>query len=92
MSGKQGGDPAKLAKALVTVVDQEQPPLRWVAGADAVETVEQKATELLAQVDAYRDLSSSLAFDEAQAGHMRAGRPSHDAHVTFPPTGPGDAI
>src|SRR5213075_1750722 len=35
MSGKQGGDPAKLAKALVTVVAEEQPPLRWVAGADA---------------------------------------------------------
>jgi hypothetical protein len=68
MSGKQGGDPAKLAKALVTVVEQDQPPLRWVAGADAVETVEQKANELLAQVDAYRDLSSSLALDEAQAG------------------------
>jgi NAD(P)-dependent dehydrogenase (short-subunit alcohol dehydrogenase family) len=67
MSGKQGGDPAKLAKALVTIVDQEQPPLRWVAGADAVETVERKARELLAQVDAYRGLSSSLAFDEAQA-------------------------
>ena len=64
MSGKQGGDPAKLAKALVTVVDEEKPPLRWVAGADAVETVEQKARELLAQVDAYRDLSTSLAFDE----------------------------
>jgi NAD(P)-dependent dehydrogenase (short-subunit alcohol dehydrogenase family) len=63
MSGKQGGDPAKLATALVTVVDQEQPPLRWVAGADAVATVEQKANELLAQVDAYRDLSSSLAVD-----------------------------
>ena len=67
MSGKQGGDPAKLAKALVTIVDQEQPPLRWVAGAEAVETVEQKANDLLAQVDAYRSLSSSLAFDEAQA-------------------------
>jgi NAD(P)-dependent dehydrogenase (short-subunit alcohol dehydrogenase family) len=64
MSGKQGGDPAKLAKALVTLVGEEQPPLRWVAGADAVATVEQKANELLAQVDAYRDLSSSLAFDE----------------------------
>jgi NAD(P)-dependent dehydrogenase (short-subunit alcohol dehydrogenase family) len=64
MSGKQGGDPAKLAKALVNVVDQEQPPLRWVAGADAVIAVEQKANELLAQVDAYRDLSSSLAVDE----------------------------
>jgi NAD(P)-dependent dehydrogenase (short-subunit alcohol dehydrogenase family) len=66
MSGKQGGDPAKLAKALVTIVDEEQPPLRWVAGADAVETVERKANELLAQVDAYRDLSSSLAVDELE--------------------------
>ena len=64
MSGKQKNGPAKLAKALVTVVDQEQPPLRWVAGADAIATVEQKANELLAQVDAYRDLSSSLAVDE----------------------------
>jgi NAD(P)-dependent dehydrogenase (short-subunit alcohol dehydrogenase family) len=68
MSGRQGGDLAKLAKALVSVVDQEQPPLRWVAGADALEIVEQKANDLLAQVDAYRDLSSSLAFDEAEAG------------------------
>jgi NAD(P)-dependent dehydrogenase (short-subunit alcohol dehydrogenase family) len=64
MSGKQSGDPVKLANALVTVVDQEQPPLRWAAGADAVATVERKANELLAQVDAYRDLSSSLAIDE----------------------------
>jgi NAD(P)-dependent dehydrogenase (short-subunit alcohol dehydrogenase family) len=66
MSGKQTNDPAKLAKALLTVVDQEHPPLRWVAGADAVETVEQKARELLAQVDAYRELSSSLAVDEPE--------------------------
>ncbi len=66
MSGKQTNDPAKLAKALIAVVDQEEPPLRWVAGADAVAAVEQKANELLAQVDAYRDLSSSLAVGEPQ--------------------------
>ena len=65
MNGKQTNDPAKLAKALLTVVDQQKPPLRWVAGADAVATVEQKANELLAQVDAYRDLSSSLAVEES---------------------------
>ncbi len=64
MSGKQTNDPAKLAKALLAVVDQEQPPLRWVAGADAVATVEQKANDLLAQVDAYRELSSSLTVEE----------------------------
>jgi NAD(P)-dependent dehydrogenase (short-subunit alcohol dehydrogenase family) len=63
MSGQQTNDPAKFAKALVTVVEGEQPPLRWVAGADAVEAVEQKAKDLLAQVDAYRELSSSLAHD-----------------------------
>jgi NAD(P)-dependent dehydrogenase (short-subunit alcohol dehydrogenase family) len=63
MSGKQTNDPAKLARALVTILDQEEPPLRWVAGADAVAAVEQKANELLTQVDAYRELSSSLAFD-----------------------------
>jgi NAD(P)-dependent dehydrogenase (short-subunit alcohol dehydrogenase family) len=73
MSGKQTNDPAKLAEALLTVVDQEQPPLRWVAGADAVETVEQKARELLAQVDAYRELSSSLAVDEPEPA--RSGTP-----------------
>src|SRR6476660_3483115 len=75
MSGKQTNDPAKLAKALLTVVDQQEPPLRWVAGADAVATVEQKANELLAQVDAYRDLSSSLAVDETKPG---AGAESAD--------------
>src|SRR6185503_4165005 len=63
MSGKQTNDPAKLAKALVILADEKPPPLRWVAGADAVATVEQKANELLAQVDAFRDLSSSLAVD-----------------------------
>lgn len=63
MNGKQGGDPAKLAKALVALSDQDEPPVRWVAGADAVEAVEKKAQDLLAQVDAYRDVSSDLAYD-----------------------------
>jgi NAD(P)-dependent dehydrogenase (short-subunit alcohol dehydrogenase family) len=65
MNGRQGGDPAKLAAALVQLVGQDEPPLRWAAGADAVETVEQKANTLLAQVEAHRELSSSLAHDDA---------------------------
>jgi len=64
MNGKQGGDPAKLAQALLTVVDQEPPPSRFVAGADAVGAIEQKLADLQAQIDAYRGLSSSLAFGE----------------------------
>jgi NAD(P)-dependent dehydrogenase (short-subunit alcohol dehydrogenase family) len=65
MNGKQGGDPAKLASALVQLASQDEPPLRWVAGADAIATVEQKAKALLAQADAYRELSSNLAHDDA---------------------------
>lgn len=63
MSGRQAGDPAKLARALVGLVDGGRPPLRWVAGADALPGAEQKARDLLAQVDAHRELSASLAFD-----------------------------
>jgi NAD(P)-dependent dehydrogenase (short-subunit alcohol dehydrogenase family) len=65
MNGLQGGDPAKLAKALVQLASQAETPARWPAGADAVETLEKKANELLAQASAHRALSSSLARDDA---------------------------
>jgi NAD(P)-dependent dehydrogenase (short-subunit alcohol dehydrogenase family) len=65
MDGKQGGDPAKLADALVKLVALKEPPARFAAGADAVRTFEAKAGTLLAQADAHRDLSTSLAYDEA---------------------------
>jgi hypothetical protein len=52
----------------VQLVDADEPPLRWVAGADAVERVEAKARLLLDQVDAHRELSSSLAHDDVRVG------------------------
>jgi NAD(P)-dependent dehydrogenase (short-subunit alcohol dehydrogenase family) len=63
MNGQQGGDPAKLADALVQLAGQEEAPLRFAAGADAVAAFERRAKILLAQGDAYRDLSSSLALE-----------------------------
>jgi NAD(P)-dependent dehydrogenase (short-subunit alcohol dehydrogenase family) len=65
MDGTQGGDPAKLADALVELAALAEPPVRFAAGADAVATFEQKASELLAQADAHRELSTSLAHDDA---------------------------
>jgi len=67
MNGTQAGDPAKLARALVQLADSTEPPLRWVAGEDVVEGVEDKARLLLAQVDAHRELSTSLAHEDARA-------------------------
>jgi NAD(P)-dependent dehydrogenase (short-subunit alcohol dehydrogenase family) len=63
MNGKQGGDPAKLATALITIANENEPPKRWLAGKDAIETAEQKVKEFQQQINAYRDLSSSLAIE-----------------------------
>ncbi|MGA8137084.1 MAG: SDR family oxidoreductase [Pseudomonas gingeri] len=65
MSGKQGGDPAKLAAAIVLLAGSETPPARFAGGADAVQTFEAKAKALLDQADAHRALSCSLAHDDA---------------------------
>ncbi len=62
-NGRQSGDPAKLARALVAIADQSPPPRRFVAGADAIATAEQKIADLKAQIDANRDLSTALACD-----------------------------
>lgn len=67
MNGTQAGDPAKLARALVQLADSDEPPLRWAAGEDVVEGVEDKARLLLAQVDAHRELSVSLSHEDAKA-------------------------
>ncbi|MGI3204461.1 SDR family oxidoreductase [Streptomyces sp. GLT-R25] len=64
MNGQQTGDPVKLARALLTIADRAEPPLRFVAGADAIEGVEAKARELLAQAQASRELDGDLAYDE----------------------------
>jgi NAD(P)-dependent dehydrogenase (short-subunit alcohol dehydrogenase family) len=66
-NGLQSGDPAKLARALITISSQEPPPRRFIAGADAIATAEQKVADLKAQIDAHRDLSTSLDLDREPA-------------------------
>jgi NAD(P)-dependent dehydrogenase (short-subunit alcohol dehydrogenase family) len=90
-----GVDFAKAALALMTIVEQDRPPLRFIAGADAIATAEQTIATLQRQIDALRDLSSSLAFEEgarkgrredsARAAHRRARRP-----VSHPWEAPGE--
>jgi NAD(P)-dependent dehydrogenase (short-subunit alcohol dehydrogenase family) len=64
-NGQQSGDPAKLAQALLTISGQEKPPRRFIAGADAIGTAEQVIATLQQQIDAYRELSTSLAYEDA---------------------------
>jgi NAD(P)-dependent dehydrogenase (short-subunit alcohol dehydrogenase family) len=64
-NGLQSGDPAKLARALITIASKEPPPRRFIAGADAIATAEQKIADLKAQIESERKLSTSLDFDQA---------------------------
>jgi NAD(P)-dependent dehydrogenase (short-subunit alcohol dehydrogenase family) len=61
MNGRQPGDPAKLARALLTIADQDKPLQRFVAGGDAIEAAEAKARDLLAQAEASGELGGNLA-------------------------------
>lgn len=63
-NGKQSGDPAKLAQALIKLAGQKELPRRFIAGADAIGTAEQRVALLQQQIDAYRELSISLAYEK----------------------------
>jgi NAD(P)-dependent dehydrogenase (short-subunit alcohol dehydrogenase family) len=63
MNGRQGGDPAKLAAALVTLSDGGTLPARFIAGADAMGAIEEKQAAVQQQIEANRELSASLIFD-----------------------------
>jgi NAD(P)-dependent dehydrogenase (short-subunit alcohol dehydrogenase family) len=64
MHGKQAGDPRKLALALLRIVNSSDPPLRFLAGSDAVGVFEQKLEQARTDLDRWRELSISLAYDE----------------------------
>lgn len=63
MNGKQGGDPAKLAAALIEIAGRDTVPLRWPAG--ALDTFETKAHSLIDDANANRALSGQLGHDDA---------------------------
>ncbi|PPU98132.1 SDR family NAD(P)-dependent oxidoreductase [Xanthomonas hyacinthi] len=56
-SGQQPGDPARLAAALVQLAGQPDPPLRFLAGAMAVEAATTKLNGMLAEIARWRELS-----------------------------------
>jgi NAD(P)-dependent dehydrogenase (short-subunit alcohol dehydrogenase family) len=63
-NGRQSGDPAKLAHALLKIASEKNPPRRFIAGADAIESAEQKAAAFKSEIEAYRDLSTSLGLED----------------------------
>ena len=64
-NGRQSGDPAKLAQALVTIAGEQPPRRRFIAGADSIASTERKVADLQADIDLNRERFVSLDVTEA---------------------------
>lgn len=62
-SRNQAGDPAKLGKALVTLANATQQPVRWAAGSDGFKIVQAKIDSLQAELNGWKDLTLSTDGD-----------------------------
>ncbi|WP_217561483.1 oxidoreductase [Streptomyces sp. GbtcB6] len=60
--GNQIGDPARAAKALLTVLDADEPPVHLVLGTDAVHLIEQGQDRLSHDIAAWAHLTSSTSY------------------------------
>jgi NAD(P)-dependent dehydrogenase (short-subunit alcohol dehydrogenase family) len=58
-NGRQPGDPAKLAEAMVRLAREAKPPMRFIAGSVAVEAADAKFAGMRAELDHWRQLSLS---------------------------------
>ena len=63
LNHKQPGDPAKLAKALMTAVNASNPPLRLLVGKAAVGAIDQYLNARRSEYEAWREVSAGADFD-----------------------------
>ena len=68
--GKQPGDPAKAAEAMIAAVESDDPPLRLVLGADAIGLLEQKRAAFSAELARWRALGEATAFEDVASSRI----------------------
>jgi NAD(P)-dependent dehydrogenase (short-subunit alcohol dehydrogenase family) len=62
--GSQAGDPAKAAQAILTVMAAENPPLRLVLGADAIDGIRSRLEVMQAELAAWDAVGRDTAVDD----------------------------
>ena len=65
--GKQPGDPAKAAAAMIAAVERDDPPLHLLLGQDAIGLWEDKQAAFSAELKRWRAVGEATAIDGAQA-------------------------
>jgi NAD(P)-dependent dehydrogenase (short-subunit alcohol dehydrogenase family) len=63
-NGRQAGDPAKAAEAIIAALDADDPPLRLALGADAVDGIRAKHSALATELSRWESVGRDTAFDE----------------------------
>jgi len=63
MDGQQPGDPQKATVAMMQVVNHSNPPLRLALGADALDAIRAKLETVAADLAAWKDISTNMAFE-----------------------------
>ena len=76
MAGKQPGDPARAAAAIIQAVDSTHPPLHLVLGSDAYHRTRQMLDAFSAELEAWRAVSVGADYD--------ALRPAEPSRVAAP--------
>jgi NAD(P)-dependent dehydrogenase (short-subunit alcohol dehydrogenase family) len=61
-AGKEAGDPARVAQAILGAVDAEHPPLHLLLGADALHYAERQIADLQAQIEAWKAVTLSTGY------------------------------
>ncbi len=85
-SGKQLGDPAKAAKAILTLTSLPEPPAHLLLGSDALSLVREKLAAMTADIDRWESLTRSTGRMIVRAGKSSFWRKNlrdlRNAHVT----------
>ena len=64
IDGRQPGDPAKAAQAILQAVASDEPPLRLLLGSDALRRAEAELDRQRAEIDAWREVTTGTDFTE----------------------------
>jgi NAD(P)-dependent dehydrogenase (short-subunit alcohol dehydrogenase family) len=65
VAGRQTGDPAKAAKAILKLVDAPEPPLHLLLGSDALRRARVKLDAVIEEIDRWEDVTRSTDFEES---------------------------
>jgi NAD(P)-dependent dehydrogenase (short-subunit alcohol dehydrogenase family) len=66
IAGRQLGDPARAAAAILKLVDAPEPPLHLLLGSDALRRVREKLDTVIDEIDRWEDVTRSTDFPEGE--------------------------